>query len=350
MILKSASLPGFLRKPDPSVWCVLVFGEDEGVVNDSADQVIAAWTKSAPGGAKVLNLDEDEIRREPHLLSDRLETASLLGEVDILRVRASGEKIARPVLDLVAEADSRGRGFENRLVILNGSLNKRSKLRAGLEASNSAAALHVFADTADSLRDLVHRELDAAGVAIEEDALDEFVTLLPGHRGLANQETAKLALYGHDLGRPIALEDIRQLSQTDVDNSVRDMVQAALGGDAARCLAEFDRVSEAGTSAISVLRILEMEARRLLDARGLIGTGGDIGRKLRPPVWPTEWPAFRARMDRWSAASLTRLLAAIHDLEIQAKLSGPSAEPALRVLLLGVIKAASQRARQSASR
>ena len=350
MILKSGSLSGFLRKPDPALWCLLVFGDDEGVVNDTAEKLIDAWGKSSPNGVNIITLDDDDIRREPHQLSDRLETASLLGETDIVRVRTSGEKIAKPILDLVATAESRGVPFANRLILLNGSLNKRSKLRTGLENAKSAGALHVFADTADSLRDFVTARLADANVTIDDDALDDFVSQLPGHRGLANQEAAKLALYGHDLERPISLDDIRQLSRTDIDNDVRHMVQAALGGDGRTCLNEYERIVEAGTSAISVLRILEMEVRRLLEARGLAGTGGDIGRKLKPPVWPSEWPAFRARLDRWSAPALIRLLAAIHDHETDAKLSGPAADAALRILLLDIVKSASRRARQSASR
>jgi DNA polymerase-3 subunit delta len=188
--------------------------------------------------------------------------------------------------------------------------------------------------------------LSEFGTDIEDEALADFVALLPGHRGLANQETEKLALFGRNLERPIKLADVRQLCQTDAENNVRDLVKAALDGDAVRCQAEFERVNETGSSAISVLRIMEMEARRLLQARGLLGTGGDIGRRLRPPVWSTEWPQFRARMDVWSATSLTRLLAAIHDLELQAKTAGPAADAALRLFLLDVVRSAATRARR----
>ncbi|MEM5515678.1 DNA polymerase III subunit delta [Henriciella sp. AS95] len=348
MILKGGQVSSFARKPDSQTWCVLVFGDDDGVVSDTADQIIAGWAKRA-GDSKTVTLDDDDIRREPHLLADNIEIASLLGELNIVRIRTSGEKIAKSILGLVEEADQRGESFANRLIIQCSGLNKRSKLRSGIEAANSAAAIHVFADTAQSLQDMVKARLAEFDVEIDTDALQDFVSLLPGHRGLANQEADKLALYGRGLGRPVSLNDVRLLCQTDADNSVRDMVQYALDGNGVSCLAEYDRISEIGTSAISILRIFEMEARRLLEARGLLGTGGDIGRKLRPPVWQSEWPAFRSRMDKWSAASLTRLLAAIHDLELKAKTEGPAAEAAIRVFLLNVIKSAAQRSRMTAS-
>lgn len=342
MILKSGQVASRFKSSDNSPWCALVFGDDDGVVNDLADQIAAIWSKAA-GNARQVVLDDDDIRREPHLLSDKVETGSLLGDIEIVRVRTSGEKIAKPVLDLIERADQMGSGFANRLLVLNGSLNKRSKLRATIEQSNTAAAIQVYADTADSLKSLVEGKLSALDVQIEPDALDDFVSLLPGHRGLANQESEKLSLYGRGLGRPISISDVRAVCRTDADDSVRDLANAALDGDAARCQAEYDRVIESGTSTISVLRILEMEIRRLMQARGLMGTGGDIGRRLRPPVWGSEWPAFRARLDLWTSASLTRLLAAIHDLEIQAKTSAAAADPALRLLLLNIVKSASVR-------
>ena len=343
MIIKAAALSGQLRKPDPDLWCMLVFGEDDGVVSDTADQIASAWSSSASGGGKVLTLNDDDIRREPGLLSEHVETGSLLGETDIIRIRTSGEKIAKPVLDLVEQADQSGAGFQNRLLILNGTLNKRSRLRTGIEAARLGAAVHVFADTDQSVRDLVQARLEADSVAIDLDALDRFAADLPGHRGLANQETEKLALFGRDLGRPVSLEDVRQLALTDADTSLRDMVRAALDGNASACLAEYDRVREAGTSAISILRLLELEVKRLIQARGLMGTGGNIGMKLKPPVWQSEWAAFRSRMDRWSAPALTRLLSAIHDHEVQAKQSGAAADAAIRVLLLNILRSAAAR-------
>ncbi len=348
MILKPADVGKLRRNAEHAPWCVLVFGDDEGVVSDTADQVVAAWTKSAGRPSNQITLDDDDVRREPHLLSDPIETASLLGDLDIVRIRTTGEKIAKHILALVEHADAHDAAFANRLIVLCGGLNKKSKLRAGFESARSSAAIHVFADSADSIRDIVLANLKQLDVEIENDALTNFIAHLPGHRGLANQETEKLALFGRGLGRPINSSDIRALSLTDADHSVRDLVQAALDGDRNRCLAEYDRLTELNTSAISVLRILEMEVKRLLQARGLLGTGGDIGRKLRPPVWQSEWPVFRSRLDRWSAMSLTRLLAAIHDLELQAKQAGPAADPALRILLLDIVKSAAQRSRAPA--
>ncbi|WP_300377459.1 DNA polymerase III subunit delta [Henriciella sp.] len=345
MIIKPAALSGHLRKPDPALWCMLVFGDDDGVVSDTADSIAKAWSASAAGGAKVLTLNDDDIRREPHLLNERIETGSLLGETDIIRVRTSGEKISKAILGLVEQADQSQSPFQNRLLILCSGLNKRSKLRAGLESARLSAAIHVFADSDHSVRELIQARLDTDGIAIDLDALDRFAANLPGHRGLANQETDKLALFGRGLGRPISLDDVNRLSLTDADTSLRDMIHAALDGDREACLNEYHRVSESGTSAISILRLLELEVKRLLQARGLAGTSGNIGMKLRPPVWQSEWPAFRSRMDRWSAPALNRLLAAVHDHEIRAKEAGNAADASVRVLLLNVLKSASGRPR-----
>ena len=80
MIIKGSALSGQIRSPDPAIWCVLVFGDDDGVVSDTADQIAAGWSKSAGGQANVLTLDDDDVRRDPALLFNKIETSSLLGK------------------------------------------------------------------------------------------------------------------------------------------------------------------------------------------------------------------------------------------------------------------------------
>jgi hypothetical protein len=59
----------------------------------------------------------------------------------------------------------------------------------------------------------------------------------------------------------------------------------------------------AGTAGISVLRSLQFEVRRMLDAHVRIEEGqSSPNMKLRPPVWQSEWPAYRARLSKWPVA------------------------------------------------
>nr|WP_070960418.1 DNA polymerase III subunit delta [Hyphomonas sp. Mor2] len=333
----------FAKKPDPACPFVLIFGDDEGVVADAATALIKAWTHSDP--ATVVTLDEDDVKREPAKLFDALEAVSLLGEGTIIRIRAKGEKLftlMKEVLDLPIER------VAAKLVIQNGGLNTRSKLRTAFEAAPHAAALHLFADSDSDMSELVQSFLKQQEVEIEPDALSEFVGGLPGHRSLANAEMEKLAIYAHDLGRAVSLADVQALCETNADENARRAVLLALNGEPASAQAEMDRVLDAGLSPISLVRMFEMEASRMLDAQALQGEGGaaNVGMKLKPPVWKSDWPAFQARLRKWPTPRLTRLIERLHDLELMAKSPGGAglAEPATRELFLALYKAAAKAA------
>ncbi|MEM9569918.1 MAG: DNA polymerase III subunit delta [Pseudomonadota bacterium] len=339
MKFQGNSAERFAKKPDAACQFALLFGEDEGVVADHANALIKAWEKAEP--AAVQTLDEDDVKRDPSRLFDALEAVSLLGEGTIIRIRTKGEKLFAILKDVLALPPER---VAAKLVVQNGSLNTRSKMRTAFEAAPNAAALHFFSDSAADMSDLVRSFLQGRNVEIDSDALSVFVGGLPGHRSLANAEMEKLAVYAHNLERPVSVADVQALCETNADESARQAVLMALSGDAEQAQAELDRVIDTGLSPISLIRLFEMEASRMLDAQALQGEGGagNVGMKLKPPVWKSEWPAFQARLRKWPTPRLTRLVERLHDLELMAKSPGGAglAEPATRALFISLYKAA----------
>ena len=138
MLLKGKQAADFARKPKPSVWAVLAFGEDPGLSSDAAHALIKAWT---PKGATmdVTTLDDDSIKKDPSLLFDGLEAVSLLGDPRVIRVRTSGDKIAALLIETIQKGDSQEEYYSARLIIEAGGLQKRSKLRAAAESASRRA-------------------------------------------------------------------------------------------------------------------------------------------------------------------------------------------------------------------
>jgi len=312
----------FAAKPDQACRLVLIFGEDEGVVNDTASQLIASWT--GQDQVQVISLDEDEIVRDPSGFFDALEAVSLLGDKQILRVRARGEKLFAVLKDVLAMPAER---LAARLIVQNTSLKTRSKTRTAFEQAPHAAALHVFSDNHTDLISRIRTQLSDENIDITPEALQRFVSGLPGHRSIANSEIEKLILYACDLSRPVQLHDILALSETHADENARTAVQLALSGQSEAAQAEFDRVIDAGLNPISLIRLFEMELSRMLNALALQSEGGpkNVGLKLKPPVWKSEWNQFQQRLDKWPAARLVQLMSHLNDMESMVKSSGGGA-------------------------
>jgi len=154
-------------------------------------------------------------------------------------------------------------------------------------------------------------------------------------------EIEKLALYARGLGRPLDVDDIRSLSATDVDHNLSAAIRAALDGKPALVHTTLDRLAVAGTSGISILRSLQFETMRMLDAQSRLASGqSNPGMKLRPPVWQSEWGLFSARLRKWPTKRLMRVMERIYEAEQQAKSGSGSADPVIRVLMNEIARAA----------
>jgi len=176
-------------------------------------------------------------------------------------VRTTGDKIASLLLEAIALGESSPERFDARLIITAGTLQKRSKLRTTIETAKHATALHFFADETGDVSALARATLAKHKVDISDEALALLVSELPGHRGMANQEIEKLALYGHGLARPIDINDVRNLSTTDSDQALHELIGVTLGGDTKHAHAALDRLLVAGTSPISLMPWQALVAR-----------------------------------------------------------------------------------------
>lgn len=340
MLLKGKQAATFSKRPDDQFWAVLAFGEDEGLAADAATSLIKAWTPKTEQ-LEVILLDDDEIKKEPARLFDALDAVSLLGDERVLRIRTKGDKIGALLIEALTLAEASPERFAAKVIIEAGALPTKSKLRKFAESAKNTACLQFFADQAGDVTQRVEAALLAAGLAIEPDALALFVGDLPGHRTLANSEIEKLSLYALKLGRAVNTSDIRALCATDLEHDMSAAIRATLSGQLAAAHGALDRLDQIGTSPISILRSLQMEVSRMLDAHTKVSEGnGNPGRMLRPPVWQSEWPAFRQRLSKWPTRHLLRVLERIYDAERQAKTAGPSAGPAVRMLMNDLAKVA----------
>ena len=338
-----AKAEAYCKSQDPKRWAFLIFGDDEGVVSDAA-RTLQRTISGDREDIELITLDQDQIKREPATLFDALEARSLLGNLRIIRIHTNGDKIAKLLLEAIALGEENTQRFEARLIITAGGLQKRSKLRTAIEGAKHAVALQLFADEIGDVSKLTRAALKAQKVDIEDEALQLFIQDLPGHRGLANQEIEKLALYGIGLGHPLSTDDIRALSTIDAEQALHDLVGSVLSGKTKATYDSLDRLTIAGTSPISILRALQRETLRLIQAHSLSSTGGDVGMKLRPPVFRNAWPQFRALMGIWSPKKLTRILERIHDAEQRVKSAGPTGNALVRKLLTDLVRVAAQSA------
>lgn len=344
--LKGSGAESWTRSPDPAARVILLAGDDEGMIDDAARDIARNW-RDGNGPAEWQTLGDEVMKGQGGALLDALAMQPLLGARPAFRMPVTGDRHATVLGQVLGRAG--GLADLNPLVLTTGKLKKGAKLRDLVEGHPMGLVLEFFPETLQDTERRVAEALRAQGVSLTPDALTRLCADLPGHRGLANQEVEKFALYGQGLGRALGVEDVAALSAIDTEAGVYAFVDAVFSGRQGQALETLDRLLLAGHAPIGLMRSLQRETEKLLALQAGLAQGlgeAQAGRRVAPPVPDWAWPSLRPRLKAWPIGHLMRILVRLHEAEALSKRAGGLSEALLGELTAGLAGAAAAQARR----
>ena len=342
MKLAAARVDGFLRRPDPEIRAVLLFGPDLGLVRERADTVGRSVTDDLRDPFRVADLTGAALATDPARLADEAAQISLMGGKRLVRVREASDTHGALFARFLA-----GSPGDALIVVEAGDLPARGTLRRAFDDAPTAVAIGCYPDTARDLALVISESLSAHKIVASRDATEFLVAHLGGDRLLTRSELEKLALYAGDGGR-IELDDARLSVADSAAISLDDAVLAAAEGDAAALDRALARVFQEGESAVAVVRATLRHLQRLhaLAARIAAGEPADSAlRAARPPIFFKQQDSFKRQLRRWSESRLRHQLGALADAEARIKTTGMPAETICRAALFDLARSAADSAR-----
>lgn len=347
MKLPAGRVDSFLRRPDPTVRAVLLYGPDTGLVRERADLLGRAGAPDLRDPFRVADLTGATLAADPARLYDEAAQISLTGGQRLVRIREVADGQSAVFARFLA--DPPGGAL---VVVEGGDLPARGALRRLFDDAPSGVAIGCYPDSARDLAEVVRETLAAYRVTASRDAAEFLVTHLGADRLLTRAELEKLALYVGDGGR-VELADAQQSVADSAALSLDDAVLAAAEGDAAALDRALARVFQEGESAVTVIRAALRHLQRLHVLSLGVAAGGSLEtvlRGARPPIFFKQQDNFRRQLSLWREPQLRRQLTALADAEARLKTTGMPAETVCRDALLAVAAAArSHPARSSAS-
>jgi DNA polymerase-3 subunit delta len=324
MIVKPADAERYVARPPSGVVAVLVFGPDQGLVRERAENLAKTVVPDLADPFRVADLDEQTLSGDPARLADEAAALSMLGGRRVVRVRSAGNGLAK-IFEAFLE-DPKGDAL---VVVEAGDLAKSASLRGVFEEAENAAAIACYADSARDVADVVRETLKADGLTIASDALDEAVAALGSDRGVTRREIEKLALYAHGQGR-VTIEDVRAVVGDESEARTEEVCDAAGEGDMARLDRALERLWIVGMSPIAVVRTCLSHFQRLALVKAQAASGGaeSAMRRLRPPVHFKREASFKTQLARWNETALNETLDLLLDTEALCKTTAVPAEAA----------------------
>jgi DNA polymerase-3 subunit delta len=345
--LAAGRVESFLRRPDPAIRAVLLFGPDAGLVRERADALGRTVAPDLHDPFRVADLNGAALAADPARLYDEAAQISLMGGRRLVRVHDIGDAQG-PVFGRFL-ADPPGDGL---VVVEGGDLPVRGALRRLFDEAPSGVAIGCYPDSARDLAQVIRDTLAAHRIAASRDALEFLVVHLGGDRLLTRAELEKLTLYAGDGGR-IELDDARLSIADSAALSLDDAVLAAAEGEAAALDRALSHVFQEGESPVTVIRAALRHVQRLHALSARIAGGDTVDgalRGARPPIFFKQQDSFRRQLQHWREPQLRRQLDALTDAETQIKTTGIPAETVCRAALFAMAQQAkAQPPRSSAS-
>jgi DNA polymerase-3 subunit delta len=92
--LAAGQVDGFLRRPDPQIRAVLLFGPDAGLVRERADTVARAVCPDLRDPFRVAELTAATLAADPARLADEAAQISLMAGRRVVRLRDASDQQA----------------------------------------------------------------------------------------------------------------------------------------------------------------------------------------------------------------------------------------------------------------
>jgi DNA polymerase-3 subunit delta len=136
MKLAGSRIESFLRRPDPGIRGVLLYGPDAGLVRERAENLARTVCPDLRDPFRVAELTAATLAADPTRLADEAAQISLMGGRRVVRVRDAGDALA-PLFTRFLAAPA-----GDALVIAEaGDLPARSALRRAFDEAAVAAAI-----------------------------------------------------------------------------------------------------------------------------------------------------------------------------------------------------------------
>lgn len=302
--IKAAAINRLLTDPG-NYHAYLVFGMDEGLINERAKKLSKALAARASGPAEEVHLLNDDIAAQPERLGLDLKTISMFGERKVIRLTGTKNFSITDFQDLLNETP-----FEADLIIEAGDLKKNAKLRKIFEQDKGLAAIACYHDKKADITSLIDEVLESHSLTIDGAARNELAARLGADHGLSRSELEKLALYCLKQDS-VSINDIDAVLGDMSEITLDNIISAALLGRPQTAQRQMQRALAEGTSPtvifLTLLRQLNMLHKGALEiAKG--ATIHQVAKNQQPPLFYERRDNFIQQLNIWKEDRLARAI------------------------------------------
>ena len=319
MNIKPAQLASFCRNPDTKIKCIVIFGTNEGLINEWQNKCAIAVCEDINDAFRYCSFEMEQISAGGGELYGEYHAQSLMGGRRAVVVKNADNNIYPIIKSIIPETKS-----ENILIITSQSLNTRSSLITWAKDRDDVYVVGCYDDRESDITQSVAQMISERGLQIMPDALQFLSSKLSPDRKMNAAEIDKLAVYLGDK-KMVEINDVKACVSDIAGADYDDLCYFVAGGNTSKACAAFERLIKEGNDAATIVRQISYHFMKLLSVSALISEGKgteEALKSLRPPLMFYRKDDFIRQLKVWNKERILSALSMLYDCERDCKTGG----------------------------
>ena len=295
---------------------ILIYGPNEGLVKEYFEKITRDYLNK--DDYEKINLSGKDIDNNPQVLDDTTRTVSMFFKNKLVIADSIKDKHFNIIEKTIKDAPQ-----QVFLIILDGNLNKSSKIRKLFEDNKDCVSLACYEDDSISIIKNIDEFIKKIKLEVEPDIKSYLLQTLSNDRMVSKRELEKIELF-YKNSTKVNFAEIKSLLNDSSSQNLNKMNENVMYGNTVKSSKIINKLLSEGSSPISILRSLGNYLKRiqLTKIEMKKGNNFDISIKtLKPPLFWKDKDSFQKHCMKWPLTGVETSLYKILEAEVLCKLN-----------------------------
>ena len=342
MKVHNSQINDFINKVNSNYGAILVYGTDYGLICEKVNDLVKSYFKNINSddvSHNVVEIDSQELNKEPRLLAEESQSISLLSSKKIIKINNITDSIKKVISSYLEKPG------EDCLVLLQGnSFSPSSAIRKFFEDHDTAKIIACYSDDSQNIEIMITNMLKKENISIDIDAKKALIERLGLDRLVTKTEIEKAILFAGEGGNLNYKDTISFVGDQTLIN-LEKLSDTTFLGDLKSTFSILLRLEKDNTSSVEIIRVLLRQLHNLLRIKISTMSGLNIEtviNSFKPPIYFKRKPNIYKHNKSWSPKKINRALSMLYKTEMECKKSGAIQKTLVRQVILGLCLLASK--------
>lgn len=287
---------------------ILLYGSNEGFKNEVLNIILKKHND-------IFKYEEKTILDSPDQFIEKILTKSLFENEKIIIINRATDKIYKIIEDLYF------RNISDKIVVLSGLLEKKSKLRKLFEKEKNLVCVPFYPDNDATISKLTYDFFKKKNIQISQSNINQIVSKTLGDRAKLNNELEKIENFLRN-GKKITTENLLKLLNLSENYNTSELIDNCLAKNSNKLIKILNENNYTNEDSILIIRTLLNKSKSILKLSVEYETNNNLDLSIanaRPPIFWKEKDITKQQIQKWNSKELRKLIFNLSEVELNIK-------------------------------